>query len=151
MLVLLLVSTASARAAEQIVFRRADGCAVTFAGSAGTWCDRDALHVLTLGRAKQSRWQLGIARRSLRSGRTLRFTWLRPNGVELFVYDARTRNETSDEAESSRGRIVLRHAGCRRGGRVEIAIWAFLSSELSGGEPIRVSGTFVGPVGTRPI
>jgi hypothetical protein len=150
-LTLLVVSTVSAAGAGGLVFERADGSTITVPGTPRTWCDGDGLHILTRGSQKQSRWQIGVVRPNVESGRVLRFTWTRPNGVELFVYDSRTRNEASDGAESSRGRIVLRRASCRRGARVEIVVAAVLASELSDGRPIRVSGTFVGPVGARPF
>jgi hypothetical protein len=149
--VLTLLVFSSATAAASLVFKRADGSTIAVPGTPRTWCDGDGLHVLTLGSPKHSRWQIGVARPSVKGGRVLRFTWMRPNGVELFVYDAKTGNEASDGAEGSRGRVYLRRASCRRGGRVEIVVSAVLASEFSDGRPIRVSGTFVGRVGARPF
>lgn len=148
--VLLAVSSAVAGAGTGLVFRRADGSALAFTGDARSWCDADGLHVLRFGGIHRSHWQLGIERNRVLSGRTLRFTWRNANGVEIFVLDAKTRNEASEGAEGSHGRVVLRRATCVRGGRLEIAVSGVIASEFGDGKPIRVSGTFLGRVGSRP-
>jgi hypothetical protein len=144
------VCAASASAATTLVFRRADGSAITFPKTVRTWCDTGGLHAVGFGTIGQSHWQLGIARMNVRSGRVLPYSWQRPNGVELFVFDAKTRNEASEGAEGSHGRVEPRRASCARGARVEIAVSGVIASEFSDGKPVRVSGTFVGRVGARP-
>jgi hypothetical protein len=150
LLLIVLGVCATSAAADGLVFRRADGSAIDFPGPVRTWCDRDGLHVATVGTIRQSRWELGIARASVRSGRVWRFSWEHPNGVEVFVFDAKTRNEASDGPEGSHGRVLLRRATCARGGRVEIGLSGVIASEFFDGKDIRVSGAFVGRVGPRP-
>jgi hypothetical protein len=146
----LVLCAGSARAATSPVFERADGTSIAFPGTVRAWCDRGRLYVVTLGTIRQSRWQLSLTRTSVRDGRAVAFTWRRPNGVELFVFDAKTRNEASEGAEGSDGRVRLRRATCARGGKLEIALSGILASEFSDGKRIRASGLFAGRVGTRP-
>jgi hypothetical protein len=149
-LVALAVLAGSANAATTLVFRRVDGSAITFPKTVRTWCDGDGLHAVGFGTIRQSHWQLGIARKNVRSGLQLPYSWTRANGVELFVFDAKTRNEASEGAEGSRGRVKIRRASCARGARVAIDVFGTLASEFSDRKPVRVSGTFVGRIGTRP-
>ena len=102
------------------------------------------------GRIRQSRWQLQIARKHVHPGRVLGFSWRHANGIGIFVYDAKTRNEASEGAEGSRGKVVLRRASCRRGHVVEIGLSGTIASEFSDGKPVRVSGTYRGRIGSRP-
>ena len=105
------------------VFRRADGSAIVFPGSVRAWCDRKSLNVVNLiTRVRQSRWELEVARRSVRPGRVVRFSWRNEKGIGVFVYDAKTRNEASQGAEGSHGVVTLRRATCRRGGPLEISL-----------------------------
>jgi hypothetical protein len=106
--------------------------------------------VVTLGTTNQSRWQLSVARKALVPRRTVVFTWEQARGITLFVFDARTRNEASESAEGSRGRVVLRRATCARGGAVEIAVSALIASEFSDGSRIRASGVLKAKIGARP-
>jgi hypothetical protein len=101
-------------------------------------------------RIRQSRWQLQIARKSVHSGRVVRFSWRRENGIRIFVYDSKTRNEASDGAEGSHGKITLRRATCRRGQAVEIGLSGTIASEFFDGKPVRMSGTYRGRIGSRP-
>ena len=101
-------------------------------------------------RIRQSRWQLQIARKHLQPGRVVRFSWRRENGILIFVYDGKTRNEASDGAEGSHGTVVLRRASCRLGHGVEIGLSGTIASEFSDGKPVRVSGTYRGRIGSRP-
>jgi len=147
---LLLVSAVAAGAASSPRFVRSDGSAILVPGAVRAWCDTEGLHVLTLGRINQSRWQLSVARRDVRPGRSVAFTWMRRHGIEVFVFDAKTRNEASEGTEGSRGRIMLRRATCRRGGMLALGLSGTIGSEFSDGKPIRMSGTFQGRVGVRP-
>ena len=70
--------------------------------------------------------------------------------ARLFVYDARTRNEASSDAEGTSGRITFRKAACKRGSALEFRVEATLGSEFGDGTPITVIGTFVGRVSARP-
>jgi hypothetical protein len=106
--------------------------------------------VITLGAIGQSRWQLSVARTALHPGRTIDFTWMRPSGIELFVFDAPTKNEASEGAEGSRGRVVVRRGTCSRGGAFEIAVSAVIASEFFDGKRIRASGVVNGTIGARP-
>jgi hypothetical protein len=108
------------------------------------------LHAAVFGTLRQSRWEFGIARTKVRSGAVLPYSWMRPNGVALFVFDEKTRNEASEGAEGSRGRVELRRASCARGAQVVITVSGVLASEFSDGKPVRISGTFSGRVGKGP-
>ena len=148
---LLLALAGSAAASGGPLFRRADGSTIVFQRSARAWCDGRNLNVLTLARSvRESRWQLEIARTRVRHGRVVRFSWRHPNGIGIFVFDGKTRNEASQGAEGSHGVITLVRATCRRGGRVEIGLSGTIASEFSDGRPVRVTGTYCGTIGSRP-
>jgi len=148
--VALAVWTASASAETTLAFERADGTAIHFPKGTRAWCARDGLHVVTLGAIRDSRWELGIPRKNVRSGRVLPFSTARPNGVEIFVFDAKTKNEASEGAEGTRGRVQVHRAVCVRGARLVIGISGVIASEFSDGKPVRASGTFEGRVGAPP-
>jgi hypothetical protein len=148
---LLLALTGSAAASGSPLFRRANGSAIVFPGTVRAWCDAKRLNVFSLTRRiRQSRWQLQIARKHVHPGRVVRFSWRRANGIGIFVFDAKTKNEASEGAEGSHGRVTLRRATCRRGGAVEIGLSGTIASEFSDGKPVRVSGTYRGRIGSRP-
>jgi len=148
---LLLAFAGSAAASDSPLFRRADGSAIVFPGAVRAWCDGKKLNVVSLARRiRQSRWQLEVARKRIRLGRVIRFSWRRANGIGIFVFDAKTNNEASEGAEGSHGVVTLRRETCRRGGVVEIGLSGTIESEFSDGKPIRVSGTYRGTIGARP-
>ena len=142
--------SSSAETNPSISFHRQDGSRILFPGAVRAWCERDALNVVTLGKTNQSRWQLSVARKALVPRRTVVFTWEKARGITLFVFDARTRNEASESAEGSRGRVVLRRATCARGGALEIAVSALIASEYFDGSKIRASGLLMAKIGSRP-
>jgi hypothetical protein len=148
--VLMLALAGFAAAAGRPLFRRADGSAIVFPRDLRAWCDRTSLNVATAGTIRQSHWELAVSRKHVHSGRVVRFSWLRENGVIIFVYDVKTRNEASQGAEGSRGIVRLRRATCRRGGSLVIELSGTIASEFSDGKPVRVSGTYRGRVGPRP-
>ena len=148
---LLLVLAGSAAASDSPLFRRANGGAIVFPGTVRAWCDAKRLNVFSLTRrVRQSRWQLQIARKQVHPGRVVRFSWRHANGIGIFVYDAKTRNEASEGAEGSHGTVTVRRASCRLGHVVEIALAGTIASEFSDGKPVRVSGTYRGRIGSRP-
>jgi hypothetical protein len=148
---LLLALVGSAAAADSPLFRRANGSAIVFPGTVRAWCDATRLNLFSLTRkVRQSRWQLQIARKHVHPGRVVRFSWRHANGIGIFVYDAKTRNEASEGAEGSHGTVTLRRASCRLGHAVEIGLAGTIASEFSDGKPIRVSGTYRGRIGSRP-
>jgi len=142
--------SSAAETSSSISFHRTDGSRIAFPGAVRAWCERDALYVVTLGRTNQSRWQLSVARKALAPPRTILFTWEQARGITLFVFDAQTRNEASESAEGSRGRVVLRRATCARGGALEIAVSALIASEFSDGSRVRASGVLNAKIGARP-
>ena len=149
--VLLLALAGSAAASDSPLFRRANGSAIVFPGTVRAWCDAKRLNVFSLAqRVRQSRWQLQVARKHVHGGRVVRFSWRHANGIGIFVYDGKTRNEASDGAQGSHGTVMLRRATCRRGGAVEIGLSGTIASEFSDGKPVRVSGTYRGRIGPRP-
>jgi hypothetical protein len=148
---LLLALAGSAAASDSPLFRRADGSAIVFPGAVRAWCDGNSLNVFSLGPTLQSsRWELEVARKSVRPGGVIRFSWRGPNGIGIFVFDAKTHNEASVGAEGSRGVVMLRRATCRRGGSLEIALSGTIASEFFDGKAVRVSGTYRGTVGSAP-
>jgi hypothetical protein len=148
---LALVGSAAAAGSESPVFRRSDGSAIVFPGNVRAWCGHANLNVANLAtRIRQSRWQLQIPRRSVDSGRVIRFGFRHPHRLTIFVYDGKTRNEASQGTEGSRGTATLRRASCRRGGVLEIHLSGTIGSEFSDGTPVRVSGTYRGRVGLLP-
>jgi hypothetical protein len=148
---LLLALAGSAAASNSPVFRRADGSAIVFPGTVRAWCDAKRLNVITLVRStSQSRWQLEVARKQVRPGRVVRFSWRRANGIGIFVFDAKTHNEASEGAEGSHGTVTLRRATCRRGHPVEIGLSGTIASEFSDGKPVRMSGVYRGRIRSRP-
>jgi hypothetical protein len=148
--VLLLAVAGPSAASDSPLFRRPNGSSIAFPGAVRAWCDGTSLNVLSLGRIEQSRWQLEVARTSVHPGRVVRFSWRRPNGIGIFVFDGETHNEASEGAEGSRGVVTLRQATCRRGGSLEIALSGTIASEFFGGKRVRVSGTYRGTVGSSP-
>jgi len=149
--VLLLALAGSAAASNSPLFRRANGSAIVFSGTVRAWCDAKRLSVFSLAaKLRQSRWQLQIARKHLHPGGVVRFSWRHANGIGIFVYDGKTRNEASDGAEGSHGTVTLRRASCRLGHVVEIGLSGTIASEFSDGKPVRVSGTYRGRIGSRP-
>jgi hypothetical protein len=149
--VLLLAFTGSAAASGSVLFRRANGSAIVFPGTVRAWCDAKRLNIFSLApKLGQSRWQLQIARKHVQTGRVVRFSWRHANGIGIFVYDAKTRNEASEGAEGSHGVVTLHRATCRHGHAVEINLAGTIASEFSDGKPIRVSGTYRGRIGSRP-
>jgi hypothetical protein len=147
---LALVLVGIATASDSPLFRRADGSAIVFPGAVRAWCDTKSLNVVSLGRIRDSRWQLEVVRTSVHPGRVVRFNWRRTNGIGVFVFDAKTHNEASEGAEGSSGVVTLRRATCRGGGSLEIALSGTIASEFFGGKPVRVSGTYRGTVGSAP-
>jgi hypothetical protein len=149
--VLLLTLTSSAAASDSPLFRRANGSAIVFPGIVRAWCDAKRLNIFSLpSKLRQSRWQLQIARKHVHPGGVVRYSWRHANGIGIFVYDGKTRNEASEGAEGSHGTVTLSRASCRRGGAVEIGLSGTIASEFSDGKPVGVSGTYRGRIGSRP-
>jgi hypothetical protein len=149
-MLLAFAGSAAASGSSSPRFRRADRSAIVFRGAVRAWCDRTSLNVVNVARIRQSRWQLVVARRRVRSRRVVRLSWPRSTAIGIFVFDAKTRNEASEGAEGSRGVVTLRHATCRRGGSLEIRLSGKIASEFSDGKPVWVSGTYRGSVGSPP-
>jgi hypothetical protein len=148
---LLLALAGSAAGSDSPLLRRADGSAIVLPGVVRAWCDARQLNVITIPRrTQQSRWQLEVARKHLRAGRVVRFSWRRTNGISMFVFDAKTHNEASEGAEGLPPVFTIRRATCRRGAPVEIGLSGTLASEFSDGRPVRMSGTYRGTIGSRP-
>ncbi len=148
---LLLALAGSAAAADSPLFRRANGSAVVFPGTVRAWCDAKRLNIFSLAsKRQQSHWQLQIARKHVHPGRVVRYSWRHANGIGIFVYDGKTRNEASEGAEGSHGTVTLHRVSCRLGHIVEIGLAGTIASEFSDGKPVRVSGTYRGRIGSRP-
>jgi hypothetical protein len=133
-----------------------DGSALKVAGKTYVWCGNwdDGAAVRTL-RIQQSSpfsppwWSLEIRLTLARRGRKVAFPALMGRTGTMFVAYPRKRLEASADSERSRGSItILGDVSCRPGSPVRLSIRAKLASEEAGGPSIRVSGTFVGKVGT---
>ena len=153
----LLLAVGGSAAEARVVFKRADGSVIRFAGTPRAWCGpwesdvaRPSVHV-ALGSVKH-RWHLSAVRRDLAIGRPIKFpkdfVWNRPRGALLFLADGS--NEASTAEEESSGSMEFSRVTCRRGGVVAFSIQGILGSEYSDGEPVRVSGTYRGRVSQRP-
>jgi hypothetical protein len=153
----LLLAGGGSAAQAKLVFKRADGSVIRFAGTPRVWCGpwetdiaRSSVHV-AVGSVKH-RWHLSAVRRDLTIGRRIKFpndfVWNRPRGALLFVADGE--NEASTAEEESSGSMVFSRVTCRRGGLVAFSIQGVLGSEFSDGESVRVSGTYSGRISGRP-
>ena len=143
-------------------FRRSDGTAIRFAAPIRVWCGRwepdvpvRSLHVGALpARRGSSYWMLTAVLRDVRAHPRVRFpigfVWNRPKGAEIFVYDARTKNEASSETEEAHGTVEFSQVGCRRGQRVQLTVHGVLGSEFFDGKKVRSDGTVRGVVGATP-
>jgi hypothetical protein len=158
----LTAATGLAAGASSLNFRRAGGSAIVFTGKLYAWCGPwepdvkvPAVHVLLVPPAHGSYWLLSGVLRDVRRQARVRFpvgfTWNRPKGAELFVYDRPTKNEASSETEEANGAITFSKVSCVRGRGVEIRASGVLGSEFSDGKPIRVNGTFRGTIGRPPL
>lgn len=147
-----------ASAAEApLVFERPDGSEIRFNGAPRVWCGpwdetvaRRSVHV-SLRNAKRG-WELSAVRRDIEVGRPIgfpnEFVYTRPRRAQLFVFDGPI--EASSAEEESSGSMVFSRLSCKLGGVVEFSIDAVLGSELFGGKPVRVSGTYRGHVSKQP-
>jgi hypothetical protein len=153
----LLLGVGGSSAEARLVFKRADGSVVRFAGTPRAWCGpwesdvgRPSVHV-ALGTSK-NHWHLSAVRRDLAIGRRIKFpndfVWNRPRGALLFVADGE--NEASTAEEESSGSMAFSRVTCRRRGLVAFSIQGILGSEFSDGESVRVSGTYSGRISARP-
>jgi hypothetical protein len=148
-----------------LTFRRADGSRIAFSGTPRAWCGAwntdEPIRTLTVavlkpgGRAfADPYWMLQAVVRDVRPGATIRFPLptgvRRPRGAELFVADSRKRIEASSDEEEARGRIVFSEVGCTLGAPIRFTVTGALGSEVFGGKPVRVTGSYQGVVGKRP-
>lgn len=142
----------------KLVFTRADGIAIRFAGSPHIWCGPyqedvsvPAIHVRLATPGRTAGWRVDAVRRDVVHGQRvsfpLDFVWDSPRGASVFV--AAHGNETSSGQEESSGSIRFSRVSCRPGGVVAFTIDATLDSEI-GEPPITVVGRFRGHVSRRP-
>ncbi|HEX8273276.1 MAG TPA: hypothetical protein VF615_11605 [Longimicrobiaceae bacterium] len=142
-----------------LVFQRANGTNIQFAGEPLVWCGpweessvpTRAVHVLGGDfRAGGPVWKLDVVVADVQPGRPLTFPnsfiWDQPKGAALFVLDEP--NEASTQESESSGSITFSELDCDGG--VRFTIDAVLGSEFGGGPPIRVTGAFAAPVGDAP-
>ena len=161
-----LVSARSIAPGAALTFRRPDGSRIVFPRPARAWCGAwntdeptRSLQIAVLRRDGPGfalpYWNLSAVVRDVQRGRTIRFPLpaasKRPRDAELFVADPKTRIEASSEEEESRGRITFLQAGCKLGAPVRLTVSGVLGSEFFQGKPVRVSGTYQGVVGKRPV
>lgn len=148
-------------AVNALVFERADGSRIQFAGEPRVWCgawepgnvpDR-AVHVLAGDfRNGGPVWQLQAVVDDAQPGRPLTFpnsfVWDQPRGAAIFVLDEP--NELSTQTGDSDGSITFSELDCGSGGEVRFTIDATIGSEFGDGPPVRVTGSFAAPVGEAP-
>jgi len=149
---------------NNLVFERPDGSTVPFGPEAflwlGAWEDGavpvQSLHItvgtLAPGSGPARYWSLRAVLADVTVGVPLNFpnsfTWDQPKEVELFVLDSP--NELSTADDGSFGSIVFSQLPTVADGHVEFTVDTVIGSELAGGQPLHVGGTFRGPVSGQP-
>lgn len=140
-----------------LVFKRPDGSTIRFGRAAQTWCGpwgddvaRRAVHVET--RSATRGWSLRAVLGDVRIGQPIafpsEFVWNRPRGAEIFAFTPRL--EVSTGEEESSGSIAFSRLDCDPGGIVELRVRAVLGSELFGGAPVKVTGSYRGLISESP-
>jgi hypothetical protein len=143
-------SAADLRVTSTVAFTRADGSAVKFAQNLRVWCgpwERDVprrtLHIRA-GAPAGPRWQLDAVVADVRRRPLVRFphsfVFDQPTGAQLFAVDGE--NEVSSSEEEASGRISFERIRCGRRLAVRFRVRAVLGSELFGGEPLTMRGSF---------
>lgn len=146
---------------NELVFERADGSRIQFAGRPQVWCGAweegtvgtQTLHIRLGSSPSGPGWQLRAVIPEVQTGRPLtfpnEFIWNDPRGVDLFVLDEP--NELSTQATDSSGSITFERLDCSSStGGVAFEIDAVVGSELGGGPPVSVRGSFRSPITGRP-
>ena len=139
-------------------FATAGGTPLAMGGKTYVWCGKwdDGTNVRTLrlqqGSVLAPPWWMFEVRVALgRRGHAIVFPALVGRTGTMFVGDRRTHLEASADSERSRGTVtILDDVSCRPGSRVRLRVRATLASEEAGGSSVRISGVFVGRVGTTP-
>jgi len=150
---------------NNLIFERSNGTQVQFKPNTFVWCgpwEEDLIPVETLhilvgfdpaAQENKSGWMLQAVISDVKIGEEMKFpntfTWNQPEGVLLFVLD--DPNELSTQEEESRGGIVFQKSSCGTGGEVQFSIDAVIGSEFSGGDSLKVSGTFYAPITGPPV
>jgi len=142
-----------------LVFTRANGTRLSFAGAPVAWCgawetgydERPALHVLVRGNTTQPWWELTVLQSDIQAGVPLTFPSQsvgdKQVGAHMFVLDPP--NEASTAELDATGSITFPGTPCSGPGGVAFAIDATLGSEFHDGPTIAVTGTFRGPTADR--
>lgn len=149
----------SGPAENTLVFQRANGTTIQFAGEPLVWCGpweegnvpTRAVHVLGGDfRAGGPVWKLDVVVEDVQTGRPLTFpnsfVWDQPEGAQLFILDQP--NEASTQIGESSGSITFSELDCD--GDIRFTVDAVVGSEFGDGPPIRVTGAFAAPVGDAP-
>jgi hypothetical protein len=147
----------AATAEAGLTFKRPDGSAIRFGVKPRVWCGpwddlvaRPSLHVAA--RSARRGWELSAVSRDIVLDQPIEFpnefVSSRPRGALLFV--ATPRIEASSAEEEGSGLLSFSRASCQIGDLVEFSARAVLGSELFGGTPVRVSGTYRGYVSEPP-
>jgi hypothetical protein len=150
---------ASAANAE-LVFKRADGSTMHFAGSPEVWCGpwergERARTIHIVQGTRRSGWSLSAVLADVRDGQRIRFPSSTvqgkpPHGALVFAYQRTPLIEASTNEEDASGSLVFSEASCQIGATVAFTAHAVLGSELFEGSKVRVNGTFQGVVAKRP-
>jgi hypothetical protein len=146
-------------AENDLVFTRADGSRIEFAGEPLVWCGpweegsvpARAVHVLAGDfRGGGPVWRLQAVVEDAQPGQPLRFpntfTWDQPEGASIFVLDEP--NEASTQTDGSSGSITFSELDCD--GEVRFTLDAVIGSEFGDGPAVRVGGSFAATVGDAP-
>jgi hypothetical protein len=156
------------RAAQGLVFERADGSKIEMPGRPLVWCGpwndeipERALQVAAIGGIERqpgekwfTYWHLWAIPAHIDDQAAVGFpgnyTFDDPSGVVLFVGDTETKNESSSNGDDSSGQIVFAQASCDVGAPIEFTIDAVIDSEFSDGDLVTAKGTFHGVVEPPP-
>jgi hypothetical protein len=143
-------SAADLSVTSTVALTRPDGSAIQAAQNLRVWCgrwDRDVprrtLHIRA-GAREGPFWQLRAVVADVRRRPLVRFphsfVWNRPTGAQLFAVDGD--NEVSSSEEEASGQISFRRVRCGRRLAVRFRVRAVLGSELFGGDPVTMRGSF---------
>ena len=149
---------------NDLVFTRADGSQITFAGTPRAWCgpweegeiEAPSVRVLLLPSdfgSTQPYWTLSSVRSDIQVGQPQTFpndfVFDQPEGTQIFVFDPP--NEASTAQAPASGSITFERVDCSIGAELRFTVDAVLGSEFGDGPTIRIRGRLSVPIGLPPF
>lgn len=154
---------------NDVAFTRADGSSAQFPAEVRAWCgafdednaDVGGVHLLAAdgarGESPGPYWIVDAVRADIERDPATSlpnsFTYTKPQGAALFVFDKQDRgNELSSADEESTGTITVEVEGCDAGDSVTVEFDDVeLGSEYHDMPPLSVSGTVAAEIGEPPF